>query len=101
MLRCLPCEIEDVDQPFKTTEHHLNFDGKAGQVRRGDDYSIPCCEWHHLAKRLPGWSNDDMTHKYGPAIPLDSRQFRLAYGSDDELLATTNYNLARLLPATA
>lgn len=101
MLPCLPCEIEQVQQPLPTTEHHLNSDGNAGQKRRGDDYSIPACQWHHQAYRLPGMSNDQMTHKYGPSLALDSRQFRSVYGSDDQLLALTNFKLARLEPAIA
>jgi hypothetical protein len=101
MLRCLPCEIEDVQQPFPTTEHHLNLGGNAGQKRRGDDYSIPACEWHHQGKLLPGMTRDAMCHLYGPSLAVNSRQFRFAYGSDDSLLQITNAKLARLEPAIA
>lgn len=100
-LPCIACELEEVDQPNKTEEHHLNFDGKSGQERRGDDYSIPLCQWHHRAVRRNAFTNDAMTYLYGPSLALDSPQFRLAYKTDDHLLELTNGNLARLLPATA
>lgn len=100
-LPCIACEIEGVRQLLPTTEHHLNLDGKAGQKRRGDDYSIPLCTWHHQARRYAKYSEDTMTHEFGPSLALNSRQFRFAYGSDDQLLALTNHKLARLLPATA
>lgn len=101
LLRCLPCEIEDVQQPFPTEAHHLNFDGKAGQKRRGDEFQIPCCSWHHRALVPYRMSRDAMTHLYGPSLALDSRQFRASYGTDDHLLALTNHKLEQLLPVTA
>jgi hypothetical protein len=94
-LECLPCEIEQVAQPFATESHHLNAGGHAGQKRRGDAYQIPCCGWHHRALLLPGMSRDTMTHAYGPSLATDSRQFRFSYGSDDQLLALTNERLKR------
>lgn len=100
-LECLPCEIEDVDQPFPTESHHLNLGGNAGQVRRGDEFQIPCCGWHHRGLLKPRMSRDGMTHIYGPSLAVDSRQFRLAYGDDDSLLAITKMKLARLLPVSA
>jgi hypothetical protein len=99
-LPCVACEIEEVAQPLPTEEHHLNGGGQAGQKRRGDDFSIPLCKWHHQARRPLGMSTDAMTHLYGPSLK-DSRQFRLAYGSDDALLARTNFKLETLEPATA
>jgi hypothetical protein len=38
-LPCIACTIESCVQPNPTEEHHLNFDGKAGQKRRGEEYS--------------------------------------------------------------
>lgn len=98
-LECLPCSIENVPQPFPTEAHHLNMFGLAGQKRRGDAYQIPCCGWHHRALRLPRMTNDGMTAIYGPSLALDSKQFRFAYGTDDQLLALTNTKLAHLVPA--
>jgi|SRR6478609_8898949 len=100
-LPCLACELEDVHQPNETEEHHLNLGGNAGQLRRGDEYSVALCKWHHRAIRKPRMNNDGMTAIFGPSLALDSRQFRDCYGSDDQLLARTNAKLQQLLPVTA
>lgn len=100
-LPCLACELEEVPQPFPTEAHHQNLGGKAGQKRLGDKYQVPLCSWHHRGIRIAGMSNDAMTHKYGPSLALDSRQFRFVYGDDDSLLALTNHKLAQLVPETA
>lgn len=100
-LECVACEIEDSQQPFPSTEHHLNSFGLKGHKRRGDECSISLCRWHHLGECLPGWCVDAMTNAYGPSWVHDKVQFRFAYGDDDSLLAITNHKLAQLLPATA
>lgn len=103
-LACIACEIEGINPEKQcgcTESHHLNLDGKAGQKRRGDAFQIPLGAWHHRGVRLPGWSIEQMTHKFGPSLVTDSRQFRFSYGTDDQLLALTNSKLERLVPATA
>lgn len=100
-LPCLACEIEDVSQPNKTEAHHLNEGGHAGQKRRGDEFQIPLCQWHHRGVRPVGMSREVMTHLYGPSLALDSKQFRFAYGDDDSLLAITKHKLAQLEPEVA
>lgn len=100
-LPCLACEIEDVSQPSPTEAHHLNEGGHAGQKRRGDEYQIPLCQWHHRGVAPRGMTRDVMTHLYGPSLALDSKQFRFSYGRDDDLLATTQHKLARLEPEVA
>ena len=100
-LPCLACEIEDVAQPNPTEAHHLNEGGRAGQKRRGDEFQIPLCQWHHRGVRPVGMSREVMTHLYGPSLALDSKQFRFAYGDDDSLLAITKHKLAQLAPEVA
>jgi hypothetical protein len=100
-LPCIACAIEDVYQPNRTTEHHLNAGGHAGQARRGDEFSIPLCQWHHQGYALPRMSRDAMTGLYGPSLAHDSKMFRFTYGSDDQLLALTNGKLARLMQESA
>jgi hypothetical protein len=100
-LCCIACEIEDVNQPNPTEAHHLNEGGHAGQKRRGDEFQIPLCQWHHRAVRPVGMNRDTMTHLYGPSLALDSKQFRFAYGDDDSLLALTQHKLAQLEPEVA
>jgi hypothetical protein len=76
---CLACRKEGLANP-NTQVHHLNVGGKAGQKRRGHDFTIPLCPWHHQG------------HGFGPGPSLakQSKAFRAAYGTDDELLAWTN-----------
>lgn len=100
-LPCLPCTFEGVSQPFPTEADHCNENGHAGKKRRGDRYQIPSCTWHHRGWTLPGMTRDQMTHKYGPSMAHDQKQFRLAYGSDDALVALTEFKLAELLPVSA
>lgn len=95
-LPCIACKLYGVYyQPFPTQEHHLNFDGKAGQKRRGDEFSIPLCEWHHVGRTDNRFSQKAATALYGPSLKLQSRAFRTAFGSDDELLERTNTLLER------
>lgn len=100
-LRCLACEIEDVSQPNKTEAHHLNEGGHAGQKRRGDEFQIPLCQWHHRGVAPRGMNREVMTHLYGPSLAHDSKQFHFSYGRDDDLWATTQSKLARLEPEVA
>lgn len=100
-LPCIACAIEGLAQPNRSTEHHLNAGGHAGQKRRGDEFSVSLCRWHHQGYALPGMTRDQMTYKYGPSLALDSKQFRFAYGTDDQLLALTNAKLASLVPESA
>jgi hypothetical protein len=69
--------------------HHLNGGGHAGQKRRGDEFTIPLCRWHHQG--ISG--SDGMAHfrmMYGPSLKLHSRAFRAEFGTDDELLEKVN-----------
>lgn len=70
--------------------HHL----KSGNIRRGHDFGIGLCGWHHRA--LPDWAHTppDMREAYGPSLMDGSRRFRETFGSDDELLALQNRWLA-------
>lgn len=70
--------------------HHLNFDGKAGQRRLGHDFSIPLGQWHHQGIPKPGIRPENMALLFGPSLRLQSKKFRETYGSDSELLAETN-----------
>ena len=68
--------------------HHLNLDGKAGQKRRGDEFTIPLCPWHH--QRNSGFCKISyMRENFGPSLK-ESKAFRAKFGTDDELLAKVN-----------
>lgn len=81
---CIACWKEGIpDVPPEI--HHLNLGGRAGQKRRGDEFTVPLCQWHHQGKR------DDLDRQPpGPSLKLHSREFRERYGKDDELLAKVN-----------
>jgi hypothetical protein len=74
----------------RTTVHHLNLDGKAGQKRLGHDFTIPLGEWHHQGVVKNGWTERTMTAVYGPSLAKQSKAFRSAFGDDEELLEATN-----------
>lgn len=89
-LPCVACVMQNCIQPNRSEEHHLNLDGHAGQKRRGDEYSIPLCGWHHRGEAPIHVTKSGAGLIYGPSLALTSRLFRQRYGSDDALLARTN-----------
>ena len=89
-MKCLCCVVEDNEQHMPTEIHHLNFDGKAGQKRRGDEYTVPLCSYHHRGV-YPEWiTGGDALYYWGPSLARNSRLFRETYGTDDQLLQTAN-----------
>jgi hypothetical protein len=96
-LGCIACWYERLARPPGPPEiHHLNLGGKAGQKRRGDEFTIPLCAWHHQGRLLPGRTSIDMFALFGPSLARQSRAFRERYGTDDELLSLVNRRIARL-----
>lgn len=79
--------------------HHLNGGGHHGQKRRGDEFTIPLCSYHHRA--VPAFSAPYRTQAehYGPSWAKGSKPFRAVYGTDDELLALVN-SLIEPIPYT-
>jgi hypothetical protein len=92
-LQCIACQKEGCEQLQSTEEHHLNVGGKAGQKRRGNEYSIPLCGHHHRGEPPEGMTATDAYVILGPSLARNSVQFRCEYGSDDALLAETNEQL--------
>jgi hypothetical protein len=90
MMPCVACTISGTKQPNKTEAHHCNFDGKAGQKRRGDWFTIPLCRWHHQAIPPDGMSAMQAAMIYGPSLAKSSKRFRETFGEDDVLLARVN-----------
>jgi hypothetical protein len=70
--------------------HHLNLGGRAGQKRRGDEFTIPLCTWHHRGEPFNHFTVTRMREAFGPSLARTSKAFREAFGTDDELLAKTN-----------
>lgn len=67
--------------------HHL----KDGNQRRGHQFTIGLCPWHHDARPPTGtFSKKAAERELGPSLQMDARAFHERYGSDDELLAIQN-----------
>ncbi len=64
--------------------HHL----VSGNKRRGHEFSIGCCEWHHRGVCYGG--SKRATELLGPSLANGSKPFHAAFGSDDELLDYQN-----------
>jgi hypothetical protein len=87
---CVACRIRGQVQP--ATIHHLTVGGRHGQLRRGHDFTIGLCAWHHLGHG----ARVEMTARFGPSYYHDARAFRETFGDDDTLLAMQNDLIARL-----
>ncbi len=75
----MPCHI-----------HHLLVGGKHGQKRRGHDFTIGLCPWHHVGEPMAGLSPAACADRYGPSYAKQPRRFRQEIGSDDYLLDLQN-----------
>lgn len=84
---CICCWIKGVEH-VPAEIHHLTIGGKHGQKRRGHDYTIGLCQWHHRGV-LP-YAGAQLAAGLGPSYALEPRRFREAFGSDDQLLEFQN-----------
>jgi hypothetical protein len=84
---CMPVEV-----------HHLNAGALHGGKRLGDEFTIPLCSWHHRGVLQAGYWTKDMRKVFGPSWAGGSKPFRIAYGSDDSILAQVNERLRILHP---
>lgn len=74
--------------------HHLNAGGLHGGKRRGHDFTIGLCSWHHQGVSQD-FSNPERGRMIlGPSYKLHKMAFRARYGTDDQLLETTNKLIA-------
>lgn len=72
--------------------HHLTCGGRHGQKRRGHQFSIGLCPWHHRGVGVAV----ELEARLGPSYARTPRLFRETFGQDDELLAFQNELLARV-----
>jgi len=103
LIRTLPCiccsfagspYMRVPGQPIEI--HHL----LSGARRRGHDFTIGICSWHHRAvPPIQSGSMETMTAMYGPSLANGSKPLHAVYGSDDELLALQNQRLVTLQAA--
>jgi len=88
-LGCVACKIYG----FHTDQvdiHHLNECGQAGRKRRGDEFTIPLCKWHHVGRVPNGMISRAAGALFGPSLAKESKRFREIFGTDDQLLEYTN-----------
>jgi hypothetical protein len=77
---CIACRIRQLGYVAPEI-HHLTDCGR----RRGHDFVIGLCEYHHRGVSLYG--HQHAVEIYGPSLAHGSKLFRAAFGSDDDLLA--------------
>lgn len=87
--------------------HHLNEGGLPGGKRRGDEFTIGLCSWHHRGSFTPGAApagNDGVLWQerqaatYGPSWAQGTKRFRPVYGDDDSNLEIANELVAAITP---
>ena len=82
---CLACKQLGYYQPSDC--HHL----LSGHVRRGHEFTIPLCPYHHRNLWNDRFANRKIAESMlGPSLAQDSKKFHERFGSDDELLALAN-----------
>lgn len=75
--------------------HHLTSGGHHGQKRRGHDYTVCLCSWHHRGVQ------DGYGHARGPSYAHSPKAFRATFGDDDALLAKQNELIEKHIATTS
>ena len=88
---CLACRLWD-DEIRPCEIHHLTVGDRHGQKRRGHQFSIGLCAWHHRGEGMA----PVLVLQRGPSYAQQPRLFRETFGQDDVLLAYQNDLIARL-----
>lgn len=87
---CLACNLMKKGR-VEAEIHHLTVGGKHGQKRRGHDFTIGLCSWHHRGDWMQfGMGPGIVEVQYGPSYARTPRAFREEFGDDDELLDYQN-----------
>lgn len=85
---CVACWLHSNVHRFPEI-HHLTIGGKHGQKRRGHDFTIGLCAWHH--RGVSPFGNPELgLAAFGPSLHHHARAFRAAFGTDAELLEFQN-----------
>lgn len=80
---CVACRKRGIYS--QADAHHLLSGGK----RRGHQFTIPLCPWHHR-----GYGNHG--ELLGPSLALTPKKFRSEFGNDETLLQQTDLLLGLL-----
>lgn len=88
---CIACRQRGV---FSQADvHHLLSGGR----RRGHQFTIPLCPWHHRGLQQDRWVSGPQLDKYlGPSLARAPKSFRAEFGDDETLLETVNKLLERI-----
>lgn len=90
---CICCRIEGFAWTYCDVHHLLTTGLHGNGERRGDEFTLGLCKWHHVGRR------DESCHwATGPSYAKQARAFRDKYGSDDELLEYQNSLLSANAP---
>lgn len=79
---CVCCHMRGQGSVWPDVHHLLS-----GNRRRGHQFTIGLCAWHHRGFVAAPYSRQWMTERLGPSLAHGSKPFRAEFGSDDELLA--------------
>ena len=91
---CIACRLFGVPGIVPPQIHHLNFGDKHGGERRGDEFTIGLCPWHHVGQPHAGMLKAQSQTYSGPSWELRPSAFREQFGTGDELLAIQNALIA-------
>jgi hypothetical protein len=92
---CIACLIaRNPTQCGKVTMHHL-VDNGYRKHSGGNQATIPLGEWHHMGRKLDGYSLGHMRMMFGPSMELEGKMFDEVYGSQRSLLSRVNEILAK------
>lgn len=89
---CIACDMRGLSRFAEV--HHLTIGGRHGQKRRGHDFTVGLCPWHHRGDNSFHDLNPEAI--YGPSYALRPKAFRDTFGQDDHLLAYQNTLIERL-----
>lgn len=83
---CIVCALRGLNRVYPEIHHLLS-----GGRRRGHDFTIGLCPWHHRAVPFGDWMNHARCRAdLGPSLAEGSKTFHAEHGSDEYLLAAQN-----------
>lgn len=84
---CIACRLHGLDKRVLCEVHHLLSGGR----RRGHDFTVGLCPWHHRSVPFGDWMNHAMCrHHLGPSLAEGSKPFHAEFGSDEDLFEYQN-----------
>jgi hypothetical protein len=90
---CIVCRAAGAAYRVECQIHHL----KSGNVRRGHQFTVGLCPWHHMAAPFAFHTHAECRIAYGPSLAEGVKPFReyirtlgIGDGSDDAMLEHQN-----------